>query len=847
MTLHRTLGNQAVQRLFQSGVIQPKLTIGKPDDRYEQEADHVAEQVMNSGVEQRQSGVRSQEWGLKGGGGIIQTRPGRPSGATPSGGEKEVVQTKPLAVQITPVVQRQTEEESEADEEEEVVQEKTLDPSLVQRQEDEEEEEEETAEPVQAKQVSEQIKPLVQRQEEDEEEEEEEEEETVQTKGSRGASPSLSRDQEFGLRYRSGQGNPLPESIRAMFEPRFGRDFSEVRIHTDGQAAGVAHAIHAQAFTHGRDIYFGAGRYQPQSSEGRRLLAHELVHVCQQKRGQISTANLVQRAPNDKTGDQGVSGVESPYDEEQQVIRYAIGARELGKLAKGTILYHTRSWKAYALSDSAFYVGPFMSDMGNFYYVYRFTGSEQKTSTYTLARSTYLPGPDTKDLQASLAQVQGGKTLKVKTTGLIPPSGGAVEKSLKKGAESGGAEKGGAKGATMSEGTIEAEELTPQRRKWLTAGRENMKHQIIALFNEIQKVKAARIDSWEKNANIKDPKPVKAALEIAVEIVGYGIGGVVGGFLTKAMAHGLAQEFAKEALLKSTVKLAEGIFEHAVEPAEEFLAEETRKALNESGDGNAAFALATKTNLLDCYAEAVKLQSISEEHVQTREFNASVDTKYTDLALADTVLVFEKLYNILFNEPKAFLRELSEGLIRLKDEMYVEEKAKKYGGDVAKMLKEDPTIHETAERSGNLLMVPDMMPGANQIGYWHSPTFNFNGFVGLSTGLNKAILMELRGTRVNDLPFTLGFRFWGVNPFSGLFVDPLCQVWFERRPDGRIWVDLDEPRNSDGFEWLASYFLLTSRELTETEREKYAPEGARKVYEHIKDKPLNRGESMDIF
>ena len=87
MTLHRTLGNQAVQRLFQSGVIQPKLTIGKPDDRYEQEADHVAEQVMNSGVEQRQSGVRSQEWGLKGGGGVIQTQPGRPSGATPSGGE----------------------------------------------------------------------------------------------------------------------------------------------------------------------------------------------------------------------------------------------------------------------------------------------------------------------------------------------------------------------------------------------------------------------------------------------------------------------------------------------------------------------------------------------------------------------------------------------------------------------------------------------------------------------------------------------------------------------------------------------------------------------------------------
>ena len=90
--LHQTVGNQSVQRLFQSGAIQPKLIIGKPNDIYEQEADRVAEQVMSlgdkgegAGGKGQQSGVgslpsqvvsRGRESGVKGGGGIIQTKPG---------------------------------------------------------------------------------------------------------------------------------------------------------------------------------------------------------------------------------------------------------------------------------------------------------------------------------------------------------------------------------------------------------------------------------------------------------------------------------------------------------------------------------------------------------------------------------------------------------------------------------------------------------------------------------------------------------------------------------------------------------------------------------------------------
>jgi hypothetical protein len=79
-----------------------------------------------------------------------------------------------------------------------------------------------------------------------------------------------------------GEGAPLAAEARAYFEPRFNRDFSGVRIHT-GQAAAVgARAVQARAYTIGSDIVFGSGEYAPASPEGRRLLAHELVHTLQQ-------------------------------------------------------------------------------------------------------------------------------------------------------------------------------------------------------------------------------------------------------------------------------------------------------------------------------------------------------------------------------------------------------------------------------------------------------------------------------------------------------------------------------------------------------------------------------------
>jgi hypothetical protein len=77
-------------------------------------------------------------------------------------------------------------------------------------------------------------------------------------------------------------GQPLDAQTRGFMEPRFGHDFSQVRVHSDARATESAQAVNALAYTVGRDVVFGKGEYEPGTSEGRRLLAHELTHVVQQ-------------------------------------------------------------------------------------------------------------------------------------------------------------------------------------------------------------------------------------------------------------------------------------------------------------------------------------------------------------------------------------------------------------------------------------------------------------------------------------------------------------------------------------------------------------------------------------
>jgi hypothetical protein len=94
-------------------------------------------------------------------------------------------------------------------------------------------------------------------------------------------------------------GRSLPEAVRREFEPRFGHDFSRVRVHADPVAAQSAAEVQALAYTVGQDIVFGAGQFAPESFQGRRLIAHELVHVVQQSTTQeawnLRTPPLIQR------------------------------------------------------------------------------------------------------------------------------------------------------------------------------------------------------------------------------------------------------------------------------------------------------------------------------------------------------------------------------------------------------------------------------------------------------------------------------------------------------------------------------------------------------------------------
>lgn len=207
--------------------IQAKLTVGAPGDKYEQEADSVAAQVMSMSL------------------------PSAPSMPIQRQEEKEEqepsVQGSSLADSITPLVQRQPEEKEE---------------------------------PLQAKS-------LLQR----------------KANGSAEAGSSL----ESQLNQSKGGGSPLPNDVRSFMEPRFGADFSTVRVHTDSTAVQMNKDLGAQAFAHGSDIYYGAGK-SPGNNE---LTAHELTHTIQQG-GAVPLNKQVQRQAKEEEEQETLQAKELP-------------------------------------------------------------------------------------------------------------------------------------------------------------------------------------------------------------------------------------------------------------------------------------------------------------------------------------------------------------------------------------------------------------------------------------------------------------------------------------------------------------------------------------------------------
>jgi hypothetical protein len=117
-----------------------------------------------------------------------------------------------------------------------------------------------------------------------------EEEEDIQMKGESGrVVNNNTRGLQHHIHSLKGGGQPLSQTERSYFEPRFGRSFEGIRIHTSATGADAARRLQAKAFTTGHDIVFGTGQYAPDTGQGKRLLTHELTHVVQQSDGDEST------------------------------------------------------------------------------------------------------------------------------------------------------------------------------------------------------------------------------------------------------------------------------------------------------------------------------------------------------------------------------------------------------------------------------------------------------------------------------------------------------------------------------------------------------------------------------
>jgi len=116
-------------------------------------------------------------------------------------------------------------------------------------------------------------------------------------------------------------GRPLDAATRAYMEPRFGYDFSRVRVHTDARAAESAEAVNSLAYTVGRDVVFGHGQYAPHDGAGRRLLAHELTHVMQQGAAGYSGSRLDVSPAEDSSERDADLGADSVLARDERVLR----------------------------------------------------------------------------------------------------------------------------------------------------------------------------------------------------------------------------------------------------------------------------------------------------------------------------------------------------------------------------------------------------------------------------------------------------------------------------------------------------------------------------------------------
>jgi hypothetical protein len=121
-------------------------------------------------------------------------------------------------------------------------------------------------------------------------------------------------------------GQPLDSATRAFMEPRFGHDFSHVRVHTGEKPEESARSVNSLAYTVGQDIVFGAGKYQPHTRDGLRLVAHELTHTLQQSSLMRAPSTDVQMSGNHSAEEREADSVASHIDSSHLNDRSAVPA-----------------------------------------------------------------------------------------------------------------------------------------------------------------------------------------------------------------------------------------------------------------------------------------------------------------------------------------------------------------------------------------------------------------------------------------------------------------------------------------------------------------------------------------
>jgi flagellar biosynthesis GTPase FlhF len=231
---------------FFSPKIQKKLKTGTVGDKYEVEADKVADKVVNKTATAPN--------------GLIQSK------------SEEEVQQKPISETISAIQKQEMKDDDNKAQKKEMKEEES-----VQKKEEEEVQNKEIKEeePVQ-KMEEEEVQSKEMKEEEPVQKMEEEEVQKKET-ATEGKSEIESR-----LKKTKGNGSPMGKGIKLEMENSFGANFSSIRIHTDSNAVSMCQEMGAQAFTNGSDIYFNKGKYNPNSAAGKQLLAHELTHTIQQ-------------------------------------------------------------------------------------------------------------------------------------------------------------------------------------------------------------------------------------------------------------------------------------------------------------------------------------------------------------------------------------------------------------------------------------------------------------------------------------------------------------------------------------------------------------------------------------